>query len=145
MPLVRKSAIVPHPCATMFELVDRVEDYPLFLPWCSRVELIERTAQVTMARLHLDYHGLATSITTRNVKRPVEHMELALLEGPFDSFRGSWVFVPLGEEGCRAEFELDYSLAGSALAAVLQPVFGHIAATMVDCFVARAAAGDAPS
>jgi ribosome-associated toxin RatA of RatAB toxin-antitoxin module len=142
MPLVRKSAIVPHPCATMFALVDRVEDYPLFLPWCSRVELLERTAEITSARLHVQYRGLATSITTRNVKRPVESMELALLEGPFESFRGSWRFVALGEAGCRAEFELDYTLAGAALAAVLQPVFGHIAGTLVDSFVARAAAAD---
>ena len=143
MPLVRKSAIVPHSCAKMYGLVDRVEDYPAFLPWCSRVELIDRTPDVTAARLHVDYHGLATSIATRNVKHPFERMELSLLEGPFETFRGSWSFVPLGAEGCRAEFLLDYTLSGSALGVLLQPVFGHIAATLVDSFVARAAAEDA--
>jgi len=142
MPLVRKLAIVPHPCATMFALVDRVEDYPLFLPWCSRVDLLERTAEITAARLHVRYRGLATTIATRNVKHPVERMELSLVEGPFDSFRSTWLFAPLGEEGCRVEFQLDYTLAGSALGAMLQPVFGHIAATLVDSFVARAAASE---
>jgi len=106
------------------------------------VELLERTAGITAARLHVQYRGLATAIATRNVKHPVERMELTLVEGPFDSFRGTWRFTPLGDEGCRAEFELDYTLAGSALGAMLQPVFGHIAATLVDSFVARAAASE---
>ena len=140
MPTVRKSAIVPHSCATMFALVDRCEAYPEFLPWCSRVELLERTPEVTSARLHIDYHGLVTRIGTRNVKRPFESMQLELVEGPFDSFRGSWSFAALGEAGCRVEFVLEYSIAGSALAALLGPVFGHIAATLVERFVARAEA-----
>jgi ribosome-associated toxin RatA of RatAB toxin-antitoxin module len=138
MPLVRKSVIVPHACATMFDLVDRVEDYPQFLPWCSRVELIERTDQVTAARLHVDYHGLAAKIATRNLKDPAASMRLELVEGPFESFAGTWRFVALGESGCRVEFVLDYTLASGALDVLLEPVFGQIAATLVDSFVARA-------
>ena len=140
MPTVRKSAIVPHSCATMFALVDRVEAYPEFLPWCSHVDLLERTPEVTSARLHVDYHGLVTRIATRNVKRPFDSMRLELVEGPFDSFGGTWSFAPLGEAGCRAEFVLDYSIESSALAALLGPVFGHIATTLVERFVARAEA-----
>ena len=140
MPTVRKSAIVPHSCATMFALVDRVEAYPEFLPWCSRVDLLERTAEVTSARLHVEYHGLVTRIATRNVKHPFESMELQLVEGPFDAFGGSWSFAALGEAGCRAEFVLDYSISSSALAALLGPVFGQIATTLVERFVARAEA-----
>ena len=138
MPLVRKSAIVGRPCAAMFALVDRVEDYPSFLPWCRGVELIERTDEVTAARLHVDYGGLTTRIATRNVKRAPDAMDLALVEGPFESFRGAWRFTPLGEAGCRAEFTLDYEIASAPLQALLGPVFGHIAATLVDSFVAHA-------
>ena len=140
MPTVRKSAIVPHSCATMFALVDRVEAYPEFLPWCAGVDLLERTPEITSARLHVDYHGLATRIATRNVKRPFESMRLELVEGPFDSFGGTWSFAALGEAGCRAEFVLDYSIASSTLGALLGPVFGHIATTLVERFVARAEA-----
>ena len=138
MPLVRKSVIVPHACATMFDLVDRVEDYPEFLPWCSRVELIERTEQVTAARLHVDYHGLSAKIATRNLKEPTASMRLELVEGPFETFAGTWRFAALGESGCRVEFVLDYAMASGALGVLLEPVFGQIAATLVDSFVARA-------
>jgi ribosome-associated toxin RatA of RatAB toxin-antitoxin module len=140
MPLVRKSVIVPHACATMFDLVDRVEDYPAFLPWCSRVDLIERTPEVTAARMHVDYHGLTMKIATRNRKKPPESMQLALVEGPFETFAGTWRFAALGDAGCRVEFALDYAMAGGALDVLLEPVFGQIAATLVDSFVARAEA-----
>ena len=140
MATVRKSVIVNHPCETMFDLVDRVEDYPQFLPWCRGAEVLERTATVTEARIEVDYHGLATSFTTRNAKERPGTMELAFVEGPFESFGGRWNFAPLGDDGCRVELALDYELAG-ALGGLAAPVFGNILETLVDRFVARADAG----
>jgi ribosome-associated toxin RatA of RatAB toxin-antitoxin module len=144
MPIVRQSVIVARSCATMFALVDRVEDYPQFLPWCSRVELLERTAEVTSARIHIDYHGLATHVATRNAKQEPRSMTLALVEGPFESFGGTWNFRPLGDSGCRVEFALEYAFSSRVLEAVLGPAFGHITQTLVDRFVARAEAGESP-
>ena len=137
MPTVRKSVIVNRPAEAMFALVDDVESYPRFLPWCSGAHVSERTDAVTVARLDIDYHGLTTSIGTRNAKEPPERMSLEFVEGPFERFKGQWRFVELGE-GCRVEFALDYTFSSVALEALLGPVFGHIAETMVDRFVARA-------
>ena len=39
MARVQKSVLVGHTPERMFELVDRVEDYPAFLPWCGGTEL----------------------------------------------------------------------------------------------------------
>jgi len=140
MPAVRKSAIVDRPAASMYELVDDVERYPEFLPWCASAQVLERTEEVTQARMDVDYHGLKTHITTRNVKDAPHGMTLEIVEGPFDRFRGRWRFVPLGPDGCRVEFHLDYALASNALAIVLGPVFGYIADTLVERFVERAEA-----
>jgi ribosome-associated toxin RatA of RatAB toxin-antitoxin module len=138
MPTVRKSVIVDRPPSAMFELVDDVESYPRFLPWCARTEVFERTDEVTVARLDIDYHGLASHIATRNRKHPPERMVLEFVEGPFDRFKGHWHFRALGEEGCRVEFALDYAFSNLAFEAVLGPVFGHIIETLVERFVERA-------
>ena len=144
MPTVRKSVIVSRPAAAMFALVDDVESYPRFLPWCSGAEVFERTDKVTVARLDIDYHGLTTSIKTRNEKRPPERMSLDFVEGPFERFKGGWRFVELGEEGCRVEFALDYTFSSAALETLLGGVFGHIVETLVDRFVQRAESMPAP-
>ena len=138
MPTVTKSVLVPHTAERMFELVDRVESYPDFLPWCAGAKVIERNAQVTRARLDIDYHGLKSSITTRNRKEPPEWMHLEFVEGPFEKFHGHWRFVALGDVGCRVEFALDYGFESRAVEALVGPVLGHIMETLVDRFVARA-------
>jgi ribosome-associated toxin RatA of RatAB toxin-antitoxin module len=138
MPTVRKSVIVPRPADTMFALVDDVESYPQFLPWCASTTVFERTPEATLARLEIDYHGLASHIETRNLKHPPQRMELQFVEGPFERFKGRWHFVELGEEGCRVEFSLDYAFSSVAFEAALGPVFGHIIETLVDRFVERA-------
>jgi ribosome-associated toxin RatA of RatAB toxin-antitoxin module len=73
-----------------------------------------------------------------NRKHEPQAMDMELDEGPFDSFHGRWSFTPLGEDGCRVEFVLDYAFSSAAMSAVLAPVFGHIAETLVERFVARA-------
>ena len=138
MATVRKSVIVPHSCATMFELVDAVERYPRFLPWCPRTEVLERDAAVTRARIDVDYHGLRTAFTTRNLKQPCERMALELVEGPFERFAGEWRFAALGEEGCRVELALDYTPSNALLDRVLARVFEQIAEDLVDRFVGEA-------
>ena len=147
MPTVRKSAILEQRTEAMFALVDGVEHYPEFLPWCTATELLERTPEITRARLHVDYHGLKTDFSTVNRKFPYERMELEFTAGPFERFRGHWQFVALGDAGCRAEFTLEYAFQSAALEALLGKAFGHIAETLMERFVERSAslsAGPAP-
>jgi ribosome-associated toxin RatA of RatAB toxin-antitoxin module len=138
MPTVTKSVHVPHAAERMFSLVDGVESYPDFLPWCAGSKVLERTPETTRARLDIDYHGLKTSFTTRNRKQAPGRIDIELEEGPFDRLQGRWTFTALGREGSRVELSLDYQLASRSISAVLAPVFGHIMETLVDSFVARA-------
>ena len=138
MPTVRKSVIVAQPRETMFALVDAVERYPEFLPWCAGTEVFERTPQLTRARIDIAYRGLKTHISTFNRKDEPRSMTLEFVDGPFREFDGMWQFSALGDAGCRVEFALDYAFSSAALEALPGPVFGHVVETLVDRFVARA-------
>ncbi len=142
MPTVLKSVLVQHSAARMFALVEDVERYPEFLPWCPSTTVFERTAEVTRARLDIDYHGLVSHISTLNRKGP-GRMDLEFVDGPFECFAGHWRFLPLGE-GSRIEFALDYTFSSAAMNRLLAPVFGKIMETLVDRFVAEADRVDAP-
>lgn len=138
MAKVEKSVLVEHSAAAMFDLVDRVEDYPLFLPWCGGTEVKWRDAQSTVATIRIDYLGVKQSFTTENSKQfPVE-MQLGLQDGPFSHLHGHWRFKPLGESACRIDFRLEYAFSSRILENLLAPVFGHITGTFVDAFVKRA-------
>jgi ribosome-associated toxin RatA of RatAB toxin-antitoxin module len=135
---VEKTVLVMHSAEQMFALVDAVEDYPKFLPWCGGVDLHERTDASTRATLHINYHGLKQNFSTQNIKAFPHSMEINLEDGPFKHLDGSWRFTVLRENACKIEFRLNYEFANSFLEKIIAPVFNHIAATFVDGFVARA-------
>lgn len=144
MAAVKKLVLIEYPAERMFELVDRVEDYPQFLPWCGGTELIERTEAKTVARIHINYHGIKAHFATENDKRYPRHMLIRLREGPFTHLDGAWDFTPLGERACKIEFNLRYEFSAKLLEKALGPVFYHIANTFVDSFVKRAGHVPAP-
>jgi len=139
MKRIARSAIVEHSAAEMFALVDDIASYPRFLPWCSAATEEARTPESVRATLTVGLRGLRQSFTTQNDLRPGEAMEMRLLKGPFRRFAAAWRFKALSAEACAIEFSLEYELAGP-LARVLEPLFDHIADTMVDAFTRRAAA-----
>ncbi|HZO03525.1 MAG TPA: type II toxin-antitoxin system RatA family toxin [Burkholderiales bacterium] len=139
MKQIARSAIVEHSAAEMYALVEDVEAYPSFLPWCTAAEVHERRSGTTRATLTVGLHGLRHSFTTRNENRPGEAIDMHLEQGPFRHFRGEWRFVPLGPQACRIEFSLQYEFSSRTLGRLLAPLFDGIADSMVDAFVRRAA------
>ena len=101
MPTVTRKVIVDHPAEAMFALVDGVEAYPQFLPWCSGVEVFGRTPTETHARIDIDFHGLRSHVATRNRNAPPEWIHLELADGPFERLAGHWHIRPLGTRGLR--------------------------------------------
>ena len=141
---VKKSVLLGYTPHEMYALVTAVGDYPAFLPWCERAEVTERHADGVTARLHLSYLGVRQAFTTRNVEVPDQSVMLTLVDGPFSTLDGNWLFepVPVGAgpaaPACKVLFELRYSFANLMLDALISPVFDRIANTFVDSFVKRA-------
>ena len=138
MARVEKSVLVAHTPERMFELVDRVEDYPFFLPWCGGTELKSRDEHHTVATIHIAYLGIRQSFTTENTKTHPREMRIRLQDGPFSHLEGDWLFLPLGHDACKIEFRLEYVFSSRVLETILAPVFSHITNTFVDAFVRRA-------
>jgi|SRR5688572_7426671 ribosome-associated toxin RatA of RatAB toxin-antitoxin module len=136
---IARSAIVGHSAAKMYALVEDIDAYPSFLPWCARAEVHERAPGTTKATLTVALAGLRHSFTTLNENRPPEAIDLRLVEGPFRRFAGQWRFVTLSPEACRIEFSLQYEFSSRTLGRLLAPLFDGMADSMVDAFVRRAA------
>lgn len=138
MTVIKRNALVHYTPRQMFELVDAVEDYPRFLPWCHKSHIIQRTEQEVEATLDIAWSGMHKSFTTHNRLHPFEHIEITLVKGPFHHLEGRWSFVPLGEHGCKVNLELEFEFSGNFLDKLFQPIFHHIANSLVDAFCKRA-------
>ena len=140
MQRVRKSVLVPYSAEAMFELVDRIELYPQFLPWCGGAAVTATNDGKKTARIDINYHGVRAHFTTDNVNRAGESIVVTLRDGPFRHLQGEWRFSALATDACKVEFELAYEFATQLLEKAVGPVFGHIAKTFIDAFVHRAEA-----
>ena len=140
MAVVHKSVILGYSAAQMFALVDKVEDYPKFLPWCGGVEIKERAGDRLVAAISIHYHGVKQSFTTENTNVPPTSMQMKLVEGPFRQLDGQWQFLPLRDDACKVEFELQYEFSSKLLEKLIGPVFSMIANSFVESFCKRAEA-----
>jgi ribosome-associated toxin RatA of RatAB toxin-antitoxin module len=142
---VQKSVLLWYSPQEMYDLVTGIADYPQFLPWCDKAELLDQHADGVTARLGLHYMGVRHAFTTRNVHATPHSVTVQLVDGPFSLLDGTWHFKPLGRPGsdqqaCKVEFSLRYAFSSPALETVVSPVFDRVANTFVDCFVQRAEA-----
>lgn len=135
---VLKSVLVPYTSMEMYELVDRVEEYPQFLPWCGGTELHRRDEGITEATIHIHYMQIRQHFTTQNLKVYPQEMAISLKRGPFRKLEGYWRFKALGDAACKIELVLHYEFSTHLFEKALGPVFGYVANSLVDAFVQRA-------
>jgi len=140
MQTVHRSVLVPYSAQQMFDLVDDVEHYCEFLPWCGGSHVTAQTPDGKVARIDISFKGVSAHFATRNVNAAPESITIALEEGPFKALTGKWSFKPLAPDACKVEFDLSYEFKTTMLEALVGPVFNHIARTFIDAFVKRAEA-----
>ena len=139
MSIVNKSAQVPYSAEKMYELVNQVERYPDFLPWCATAEVFEKTDTLMIATLAIAKGPFREKFTTRNTLTPHRQIHLNLVEGPFKRLEGDWRFTPEGSQGgSRVSLDLHFEFGSGLAARLISPVFESIASRFVDAFCARA-------
>jgi len=135
---LHRSALVEYSAEDMFDLIERAEDYPAFLPWCAAAKILERDDSIVAADITVAWHGIRFHMTTRNPKRRPEWLAVRLEKGPFRRFDGDWHIRSLAPHGCKVEFILRYELDNALARTVAGRVLDRIAQTFIDAFVTRA-------
>lgn len=136
--VIEKSALVWHSAEQMYALVNDVDRYPEFLPWCDGTEIHTANETEIVASIDVAKSGVRHRLTTRNRLHAPSQIEMSLVEGPFSNLGGSWEFVALNENACKVILRLRFELSGSLARMTFGKVFGQAANTMVDAFCQRA-------
>jgi coenzyme Q-binding protein COQ10 len=128
---------LPYTPEQMFDLVQRVEDYPKFLPWCVASRIKKRTPDLVVAELAIGFKMFRERFTSRvDLKRPHEivvHYE----DGPLKHLTNTWFFID-DPQGCHVDFEVDFEFHSQILEKAIGAVFGEAVRRMVSAFEKRA-------
>ncbi len=138
MTVIKKSALLPYTPAQMYALVDDVDAYPKFLPWCSASRTISRNGDEVHAEITVAHGAFNKAFSTLNRLQPDKMIEMRLVKGPFKHLEGLWRFDAIGDEGCKIALDLEFSFDNRLVEFAIGPAFSHIANTLVDAFCQRA-------
>jgi ribosome-associated toxin RatA of RatAB toxin-antitoxin module len=134
---VKRSALVNRPPAVLFALINDIESYPQFVPWCTHARVQSRSASEIIATLGVRQGPLHGEFTTRNTLEPDSRIAMHLVSGPFRTLEGVWRLAAL-EGGCRVELTMRFAFNNPLTALVFERSFAATIGSLVDAFVARA-------
>ena len=129
MTVIERSALLPFAAEQIFDLVADIERYPEFLEGCVGAEIHECGKETVTATLRLSRAGISHGFTTCNT---------TLVNGPFDSFSGQWMFRALGDAACKTSLRLHFELTSGLANAAAGKLFDKVALDLVDAVVRRA-------
>ncbi len=138
MPSIIRQALMPYSAGQMYDIVNAVDKYSDFLPWCARSTVDSSTETSMQATLLMHKGKLNHSFTTRNQLDPGKKINIHLVNGPFKHLNGVWTFTQLNEKNSKIELNLNFEFSNRIISLLIGPVFTQIANTLVDAFCKRA-------
>jgi len=137
--LISRNALVPYTVEEMYKLVDDIETYADFLPWCRSTAVLSRDENEVKACIEVARGAFNKSFTTLNRLQQNKMVEMRLIEGPFKHLNGFWRFDVLKDNSAsKISLDLDFEFESKIVAFAVGSVFSQIANSMVDAFCKRA-------
>lgn len=135
---INRSALVAFSDQKMFDLINDVENYQEFLPWCGGSKILDETSSTRTGAVTIAFKGVNKTFTTKNTLTPYKQIGMQMVDGPFSTLQGTWAFKKLDDDACKISLDLEFDFSNSLVGVVIGPVFKTIANSMLDSFIKRA-------
>ena len=140
MSVVKRAITVDFSTEQMYQLVNAVQDYPMFLPWCQRVEVHTASDEVIQATVYMSKGPLRHKFTTKNVLQKDHSITMHYVDGPFKQLEGQWLFEAITPSKCHVSLHLEYAFINKWLSLAIEPIFYPICHSLIEAFKQRAEA-----
>jgi len=135
---ISKTTVVPYTSDEMYVLVNDIESYPIFLPWCTEAKILSQQEDSVTAKLSLALGKIKQSFTTENTMQDGSRIDMKLIEGPFKHLSGYWRFIQEDEQSCHIHLHMHFEFKNKIIKHTIGKAFYNVMDTLVDSFVQRA-------
>lgn len=137
MTVISKTAVVPYTPHEMYALVNDIESYPAFLPWCNGAQILARGDGYLTASISMQLGKLRQRLTTENTMLAGTCIDMRLVEGPFKRLNGCWRFDP-NEQCCRVALRMDFEFKNTLVKHAVSKALYKIINSLMEAFIRRA-------
>jgi len=135
---ISKMTVVPYTPEEMYVLVNDIESYPAFLPWCTAAKIFNQKEESMTATLSLALGKIKQSFTTENTMQDGSRIDMQLIDGPFKHLSGYWKFNLEDEHSCHIQLHMNFEFKNKIIKHTLGKAFYKVMDSLVDSFVQRA-------
>ena len=94
----------------VFDVLNDVDDYQSFIPFCSKSTIIEEREDKIKASLQLSFLGTSSEFISENTFKNNEFIDMEFVKGPFKTFHAKWFFNFINENETELKFKMTYSI-----------------------------------
>ena len=135
---ISKTTLVPYTSNEMYVLVNDIESYPSFLPWCTEAKILSQQEESLTATLSMALGKIKQSFTTENTMQDGSRIDIQLIEGPFKHLSGYWRFIQEDEQSCHIHLHMHFEFKNKIIKHTLGKAYYKVMDTLVESFVQRA-------
>jgi len=133
----KKTTLLPYTPAKLYNLVNDVESYSHFVPYCTQGQVLEKKDTHVIASLTLGSMGIHTTLVTRNTLQENHTIHMQLLSGPLKDLDGLWEFKDT-PNGTEITLCITYTLGTSWVDGIAGPLIEKVIHHMADVFTQEA-------
>ena len=133
----KRSFLIRKPVDQFFKTLSDVEEYKTFIPYCIDSKIIEEQSDYSLVTLNIEFFGIQTSFTTKNVIKKNESIEMDLIEGPFEKFKSSWRLQDVDQQTTNLSFVMNYQMRNKILEMAFKNNLKSVSESIVRAFKSK--------
>ena len=137
MSTFKRSFLIHKPVDDVFKTLSDVEEYETFIPYCIESKIIEEQSDYSLVTLNLEFFGIQTSFTTKNIVEKNKSIEMDLIEGPFEKFKSKWRLEEVDQQTTNLRFEMSYQMRNKILEMAFKKNLKMVSESIVRAFKSR--------
>lgn len=141
MPYFEEKRFLNFSAEQLYKLVLDVNNYPKFVPWCSKCKIISSEPNKIVADMDIKFGIFEDSYRSLITHKQTENgftIEIEQLSGPFLTLDTKWSFVEKDNMSSILEFKIDFEFESNIANKIITPIFSQTTKTMIKAFEERA-------
>ena len=122
----------------IFNLINNIEKYPDYLPWCTKTEVNHESENIINGTIFISKSFIKWNFSTKNTIKKNKSIHLSLIDGPFEELNGKWSFVSIDKHHTKVSLEMNYKFKNSLIELSIEPIFTTIMNSILQSFVSQA-------
>ena len=138
MNYIDKSEDINVDISTIFKLINNVDGYKDFLPWCKNSIIISNIDNIIIGEIEISKNLINWKFKTSNIYTKDKNIKLELVDGPFSHLNGEWNFKKKDNFNTKVSLYLEYQFDNRIIEMSLKPIFSSIMNSILDSFISEA-------